>query len=153
MKIPWAQYYMRIAQTVSERSSCIKRQVGAVIVVKERIVSTGYNGTPQGILDCNQGGCVRCNDSSIPSGTRLDECWCCHAEENAIVSAARFGASISGGTLYTTLSPCIWCSKMAINSEIALIRFAGNYPQTGAPLLKEAGIRIENISLLRDNKE
>src|SRR5690606_36915550 len=102
----WDAYFLSIAQVVASRSNCVKRHVGAVIARDRRIVSTGYNGTPRGVRNCNEGGCPRCN-AFAESGSRLDECLCSHGEENAIVQAAYHGVSVRGGSLYTTFFPCL----------------------------------------------
>ena len=130
----WDEYFMRIARVVASRSNCMKRKVAAVIVKDGRIISTGYNGTPRGILNCNEGGCPRCNAFS-PSGQGLSECYCSHAEENAIVQASYHGIGIKGSTLYTTYSPCLLCTKMIINSGIAEVVYNEAYP-LGAEALK-----------------
>ncbi|MCM8775286.1 MAG: dephospho-CoA kinase, partial [Candidatus Omnitrophica bacterium] len=113
----WDQYFMGIAKVAALRSSCIKRKVAAVIVKDKRIIATGYNGTPRGVKNCNEGGCPRCN-SIDTSGKDLDECLCSHAEENAIVQSAYHGVSIKDSVLYTTYSPCLICTKMIINAGI-----------------------------------
>ena len=143
MKTPsWDEYFMAIAHVVASRSTCSRRQVAAVIVKDNRIISTGYNGTPRGITNCNEGGCPRCN-STVPSGKSLDECLCSHAEENAITQAAYHGISVKGATLYTTFSPCLMCAKMIINSGIACVVYNDCYTnQNGISLLIQAGVRI-----------
>ncbi len=137
----WDEYFMNIAKEVATRSNCIKRKIGAVIVSEKRIVSTGYNGTPRGVKNCNEGGCKRCN-SFAESGTRLDECWCSHAEENSIVQAAYHGISTKESTLYTTYSPCLTCSKMIINAGIKEVVYNAEYPlaSNALEMLKEAGV-------------
>jgi dCMP deaminase len=137
----WDEYFMKIAQVAALRSNCIKRKVGAAIVRDRRIVSTGYNGTPRGTRNCYEGGCPRCN-SLADSGTRLDECLCSHAEENAITQAAYHGVSVRGGTLYTTFSPCLMCTKMIINAGIREVVYNEGYPlgETSVALLHEAGV-------------
>jgi dCMP deaminase len=144
----WDEYFMKIAQVASMRSNCIKRKVGAVIVRDRRIVSTGYNGTPRGTKNCNEGGCPRCN-SLASSGTRLDECLCSHAEENALTQAAYHGTSVKEGILYTTFSPCLMCSKMIINSGIIEVIFNADYPlnDTSFQLFKQAGVKIRQHRL------
>lgn len=144
----WDEYFMKIAQVASMRSNCIKRKVGAVIVRDKRIVSTGYNGTPRGTKNCNEGGCPRCN-SLASSGTRLDECLCSHAEENAITQAAYHGTSVKDGTLYSTFAPCLMCSKMIINSGIIEVVFNVDYPlnDTSFQLFEQAGVRIRQHRL------
>ncbi len=140
----WDTYFMQIAKQVSLRSNCIKRKVAAVIVKDQRIISTGYNGTPRGIKNCNEGGCPRCN-SFGSSGANLDTCLCSHAEENAIVQSAYHGVNVSGATLYTTLSPCLLCTKMIINSGIKEVIYNKSYSleATAHKLLKEAGVQTK----------
>ncbi|MBD3210514.1 AAA family ATPase [Candidatus Micrarchaeota archaeon] len=139
----WDEYFMRIAKVVASRSNCIKRKVAAIIVRDKRIVSTGYNGTPRGTRNCNEGGCPRCNNFS-DSGQGLEDCFCSHGEENAIVQAAYHGISIKGGTVYTTFSPCLICTKMIINAGIREVVYNVDYPIKDAPLklLKEAGVKV-----------
>ena len=144
----WEEYFMKIDQVASMRSNCIKRKVGAVIVKDKRIISTGYNGTPRGTKNCSEGGCPRCN-SLASSGTKLDECLCSHAEENAITQAAYHGTSVKEGTLYTTFAPCLMCSKMIINSGIGEVVFNLDYPlnDTSFKLFEQAGVRIRQHRL------
>lgn len=122
----WDTYFIDIAHVVSRRSNCLRRQVAAVVVRDRRIISTGYNGTPRGIRNCIDGGCPRCAGDSA-SGENLGECICAHAEENAIVQAAFHGISILGGTLYSTLSPCLLCCKMIINAGVTEVVFEQEY--------------------------
>lgn len=107
------QYYMGIARAVRARANCLGSKVGAVIVVEDRIVSTGYNGTPDGLPNCLEGGCPRCSNryQRYRHGTGYDVCYCVHAEQNAILSAARHGISVHGAAAYSTLEPCISCLK------------------------------------------
>lgn len=147
MRPTWDEYFMSIARVVAMRSNCMKRKVAAIIVKDMRVVSTGYNGTPRGAKNCNEGGCPRCN-SMAASGTALDECLCCHGEENAITQAAYHGTSVKGATLYSTFAPCLLCTKMIINSGIAEVVYNQDYPlnDTALSLLKECGV------LLRQHK-
>ena len=108
---------MDIAKVVASRSNCMKRKVAAIIVRDKRVISTGYNGTPRGTVNCNEGGCPRCNGMA-PSGTALDECLCSHGEENAIVQASYHGVSLKDAIIYSTFAPCLMCAKMIINSGI-----------------------------------
>lgn len=144
----WDQYFMQIAKIVSLRSNCMKRKVAAVIVQDKRIISTGYNGTPRGVKNCNEGGCPRCN-AFADSGTSLGDCLCSHAEENAIVQAAYHGISVKGSTLYSTFSPCLICTKMIINAGIREVVFNLDYPlgDTAKGLLKEAGVELRKVAL------
>lgn len=138
----WDEYFMNIARMVAERSNCMKRSVAAVIIKDKRIISTGYNGTPRGIKNCSEGGCPRCN-SFGQGGANLDECLCSHAEENAIVQAAYHGVSVKGGTIYTTFSPCLTCTKMIINSGLSEVVYNAQYPMGEVPLklLAEADVK------------
>ena len=142
----WDLYFMDIARAVASRSNCVKRKVAAVVTLDKRIISTGYNGTPRGTTNCNEGGCPRCNDLAA-GGTRLDECLCSHAEENAITQAAYHGVSLKGGTVYTTFSPCLQCTKMIINAGLAEVIFQSEYPlgRVSLDLLEEAGIKLRQI--------
>ncbi len=143
----WDRYFIDIAKVVAKRSNCRRRHVAAVIVKDRRIISTGYNGTPKGIKNCDEGGCPRCS-SDAPSGEKLEECLCCHGEENAIVQAAYHGTSVNGATLYTTYSPCLLCAKMIINSGIAEVVYENRYSidDTARKILKTAKIKIRAIS-------
>jgi dCMP deaminase len=112
-------YFMGIALAVRRRADCRGSRVGAVIVVDRRIVSTGYNGTAEGMANCTDGGCDRCaNREKYPKGTGYDLCICVHAEQNAVLAAARFGIPVAGGTVYTTLQPCFGCLKEMIQAKI-----------------------------------
>jgi dCMP deaminase len=142
----WDQYFMDIAKQVAARSNCMKRQVAAVIVSERRIISTGYNGTPRGVKNCNEGGCPRCNGFS-ESGKNLEECLCSHGEENAIIQASYHGIAIRDATLYTTYSPCLMCSKMIINAGIRKVVYNEAYPlnDTATAMLKEAGVSLVRL--------
>lgn len=142
----WDDYFMQIASVVSLRSNCLKRRVAAIIVKEKRIISTGYNGTPRGVKNCNEGGCPRCWSFDAP-GRGLSDCVCSHAEENAIVQAAYHGVSVKGGVLYSTYSPCLLCTKMIINSGISEVVYRDEYciGEESMRLLKEAGIAARKI--------
>ncbi|MEM4165811.1 MAG: deaminase [Candidatus Bilamarchaeaceae archaeon] len=144
----WDEYFMSIAKQVATRSNCIKRKVAAVIVRDKQIISTGYNGTPRGTRNCNEGGCPRCNNFT-ESGKNLDECFCSHGEENAIVQAAYNGVSTKGCTIYTTFSPCLLCTKMIINAGIVEVVYNERYPisESAMKLLKEAGIKVRQFKV------
>ena len=143
----WDTYFMDIAHVVKRRSNCIRRDVAAVIVRNRRIISTGYNGTPSGIKNCFEGGCPRCA-SGAPSGEKLGECICAHAEENAIVQAAYYGVALNGATMYCTESPCLLCAKMIVSAGIREVLFESPYRfnEQVAKLFKTAGIRFRKIS-------
>jgi len=139
----WDEYFMSIARVVAARSNCVKRKVASVITVDRRIIATGYNGTPRGVTNCNEGGCPRCN-SFAPGGSDLGECLCSHAEENAITQSAYHGVSVRAGTLYTTLCPCLMCTKMIINAGIGEVVYSAEYPlgEVSLRLLREAGVKV-----------
>jgi len=142
----WDVYFMNIAHVVATRSNCTRRHVAAVIVKENRIISTGYNGTPRGVRNCFEGGCKRCAGET-PSGADLHECICSHAEENAITQAAYHGIAVAGAILYTTTSPCLTCAKMIINAGIAEVVYEEEYEfgeQTRA-LLHEGGVRFRHL--------
>lgn len=136
----WDSYFMQIAKTVATRSTCLRRQTGAVIVRDKRILATGYNGAPSGIKHCDEVGCLR-SELNIPSGERHELCRGLHAEQNAILQAALHGVSLKGAVIYTTHEPCSLCTKMIINVGIKKIVYAEPYPdKLSKMLLEEAGI-------------
>jgi dCMP deaminase len=144
----WDEYFMNIAKVVASRSNCMKRKVAAIIVKDKRVVSTGYNGTPRGTRNCNEGGCPRCN-SLATSGTALDECLCSHGEENAIVQASYHGVSLKDAVIYTTFAPCLQCAKMIINSGIREVIYNMDYPLNASAfrLFQEAGVFIRKLKV------
>jgi dCMP deaminase len=112
-------YFMNIALAVRERADCAGSRVGAVVVVDRRIVSTGYNGTPENMPNCSEGGCYRCaNPGKFPSGTGYDLCICVHAEQNALLAAARFGIAVQGSAVYSTMRPCFGCTKELLQAGV-----------------------------------
>ena len=142
----WDEYFMNIARVVATRSNCMKRKVAAIIVKDRRVISTGYNGTPRGARNCNEGGCPRCNGMA-PSGTALDECLCSHGEENAITQAAYHGISLKGSTLYTTFAPCLQCTKLIINCGIVEVVYNKDYMlnDRALSLLIECGVVLRQF--------
>ncbi len=138
----WDTYFMEIARVTATRANCSRRKVAAVVVSDNRIISTGYNGTPRGVTNCFAGGCPRCA-GTVPSGSSLEECICVHAEQNAICQAACHGIRVAGATIYVTISPCLTCAKMIINAGIKEVVYGGDYVFTEQTerLLAEAGVR------------
>ena len=139
----WDEYFMDIAILTSKRATCMRRQVGAVIVKDKHIIATGYNGAPRGIMHCDERGfCLR-QKLNIPSGERHELCMALHAEQNAIIQAATLGQSVEGGTIYVTHQPCVICAKMIINAGIGKIVVREGYPdQLSVDILAEAGLKI-----------
>ena len=144
----WDEYFMNVALVVASRSNCVKRKVAAVVTLDRRIISTGYNGTPRGVRNCNEGGCPRCN-SFGRGGADLGECVCSHGEENAITQAAYHGVSLKGATLYTTFCPCLLCTKMIINAGISEVVYNSDYPlgELSLSLLREAAVSTRKLAL------
>ena len=143
----WDEYFMKIAHLVAERSTCLRRVVGAIIVKDKRIISTGYNGSPRGLDHCLEIGCMR-ERLGIPSGERHELCRGAHAEQNAIIQAASAGSSMEGATMYCTTAPCSTCSKMIINAGIMRLVLGSGYPdQLGRELIEEAGIETAYMTL------
>ncbi len=141
----WDEYFIAIARLVSERSTCLRRKVGAILVREKRILCTGYNGAPHGLLHCEKVGCLR-DELRIPAGERIEICRGIHAEQNTLVQAAAFGISVSGATLYCTHAPCITCAKMLINAGIREFVIADDYPDDFArSFLVEASVVVRRI--------
>ena len=147
MKRPtWDEYFMEMAELTAKRSTCSRRQVGAVIVRDNRAVATGYNGAPRGLAHCEEkGGCLR-QQLNVPSGQRHELCRALHAEQNAIISAASMGNAIEGGTIYITHQPCVICAKMIVNAGIKRIVVREGYPdELAMEILDEAGLTVERL--------
>lgn len=146
----WDKRFVELSQVIAGWSSCYKenRQIGAVIVKNKRILTTGYNGAPSGIHNCKERGeCLR-QKLGIPSGKQQEICYAIHAEQNAIIQAAKLGVSIDGATLYCTHFPCTICAKMIINAGIQRIVYLHPYPDDfSINLIKEAGILTEQYEL------
>ena len=142
----WDEYFMEMAELTAKRSTCMRRQVGAVIVKDRHAIATGYNGAPRGIMHCEErGGCLR-QQLNVPSGQRHELCMALHAAQNAIIQAAAMGHGIEGGTIYITHQPCAICAKMIINAGIQRIVIREGYPdELAASILEEAGLTIEKM--------
>jgi dCMP deaminase len=141
----WDNYFMQIATVVATRSTCSRRQVGALLVQNKRILSTGYNGAPSGLSHCLEVGCLR-EKLQVPSGERHELCRGLHAEQNAIIQAAVHGVAIKDAVLYCTHYPCSLCAKMLVNAGVKNLVLATNYPDDLAKeLFAEAGIEVKFI--------
>ena len=127
------RYFMGIAISVRERADCTGNRVGAIVVVDRRIVSTGYNGTPENMPNCSEGGCHRCaNRDQYPSGTGYDLCICVHAEQNALLAAARFGIAVQGSTVYSTMRPCFGCTKEMLQAGVKEVYYLHDWTHPDA---------------------
>lgn len=132
----WERYFSELAALVASRSTCLRRQVGAVLVKEERIIATGYNGAPRGLKHCSETTCLR-ESMNIPSGQRYELCRGVHAEQNAIINAAYYGISTNGAVLYCTNQPCILCARMIINAGIRKVVHRGNFDDDLACMMME----------------
>ncbi|RJS68957.1 cytidine deaminase [ANME-2 cluster archaeon] len=145
------EYFMNIADIVATRSTCLRRQIGAVIVRDKRIISTGYNGAPRGAAHCLDIGCIR-EQENIESGTMHEICRAVHAEQNAVIQAALHGVSTQGSTLYCTHQPCAICAKILINAGIVRVIFRQPYPDNRAmKFFEEAGVEVEVVVRSKKN--
>ena len=141
----WDEYFIKAAFLVCERSTCLRRRVGAILVKDKQILATGYNGAPTGIIHCEEAGCLR-QKLNVPSGQRHEICRGLHAEQNVILQAASHGVSTKGSMLYITNAPCSICAKMIINAGIKEVVILGEYPDKMAiGFLKEAKIKLRRV--------
>nr|WP_206528145.1 dCMP deaminase family protein [Marinitoga sp. 38H-ov] len=144
----WDLYFMKIAFLVSERSSCTHRKVGAVIVKDKRILATGYNQPPSGFPHCDEIGCIR-DDLNIKSGEYQEICYGLHAEQNALMQAAKFGISTENASIYVTHQPCSICARLIINAGIKKVIYAGNYPDSLTKLFfKQTNVEFRKLDEL-----
>jgi len=145
-RVSWDEYFMSIAKLVATRSTCMRRQVGCVIVKDKRIIASGYNGAPSGVSHCTDKGICLRKELNIPSGQQHEKCWASHSESNAITQCARYGVPIDGSVLYCTTHPCSMCAKTIINSGITRVYYIDGYPDDlSDKLFKEA--KISRIKL------
>jgi len=146
-------YFMRMAELASTRSTCLRRQVGAVVVKEKRVLSTGYNGAPRGLKHCEEVGCVR-EKNGVESGTRHELCRGVHAEQNAVIQAAYFGVSIKDASIYTTNFPCVLCAKILINAGIREVVFKDEYvDELSHSILNESGVTVRRVTLPKEAPE
>ena len=141
---------MEMAQLVATWASCYQenRKIGCVIVKEKRVMTTGYNGAPAGVRTCvERGECMR-RTLAIESGTRHELCYAIHAEQNAIIQAARLGIQIAGATLYCTHQPCVICAKMIVNAGIERVVYGEGYPdEFSLQILEEGGVLLERFGI------
>lgn len=141
MRILFTEWAMNIAEQTKIRSTCVSRQVGAVICMDKQIISTGYNGAPSGAIHCTDIGYCERRKRGIPSGQGLELCRAGHAEANAITQCAKNGTSCNGAVLYVTTQPCVFCCIALIQAGIKKVVFKGEYPTgLGLQLLKESNV-------------
>ena len=141
----WDERFMALAETVGTWSSCFQenRHVGAVVVKAKHILTTGYNGAPAGIKSCAEKGCCLRRQRNIASGTMQEVCYAVHAEQNAIIQAAKLGVSLEGATIYVTHQPCVICTRMIINSGIKTVIYKNGYPDAFAvELFNESDVEL-----------
>jgi dCMP deaminase len=149
----WEEYFLRIAADVATRSTCLRRHVGALLVLDKRILATGYNGAPSGLPHCSETGCIR-HALNVPSGERHELCRGLHAEMNVLLQAAKYGIQIGGSTLYCTNTPCSLCAKMLINGDIHRIVVLGSYPDKLAlEMLSQAGVELHVADMPQPSTE
>ncbi|HIJ66077.1 MAG TPA: cytidine deaminase [Candidatus Hydrogenedentes bacterium] len=144
---PWDTYFMRMAFLAAERSTCLRRHVGAVAVRDKRILATGYNDVPSGVRHCHElGGCLR-ERKGVESGELLDYCRTVHAEQNVIIQCAIHAVSLRDAVVYCTHQPCLTCSKMLVNAKIKGVYYYHPYPSVMAEeLFEEAGVFLKPLS-------
>lgn len=142
----WDEYFSEICRFLAKRSTCLRRNVGAIIVKDKRILATGYNGAPSGLRHCDEIGCLR-EELNIPSGQRHELCRALHAEMNAMLQAAQYGISVKDSTIYCTSQPCFICAKMIVNAGIKRVVIQADYPDEYAKkIFKEAKIEVKQIN-------
>lgn len=145
MRPTYDEYFMKMTQVVATRSTCLRRNVGAILVKNKHILSTGYNGAPKGLKHCSEVGCLR-EKLNVHPGERHELCRGLHAEQNAIIQASVFGVSIDEATLYCTAAPCSVCAKMLINAGIKEIVYQESYPdELAQQMLTEAKIKMRKL--------
>lgn len=147
-RLSWDEYFMEITKLVAMRSTCLRRQVGAILVKDKKILATGYNGAPTGVEHCIDVGCLR-EKLNVPSGERHELCRGLHAEQNAIIQAAYHGVTIRGSTLFCTNLPCSICIKMIINAGIKAVVYLDGYADPlSLDLIAKSGVKLIKFSEL-----
>jgi len=147
VRASWDSYFLGLAKHVAERSTCLRRQVGCLMVRDRRILATGYNGSPSKAPHCIDVGCAR---SGVPSGERLDLCRAIHAEANAVAMAAKVGIPLDGATAYVTVRPCAGCMRLLIQAGVERVVWDGSYPdEETVKVAKESGFETRNGEIRR----
>ena len=150
MRPSWDEYFLEITKLTATRSNCLRKQVGCIIVKNNRIIGTGYNGTPQNTINCVDGGCERCaNTDKYKSGEKLDLCLCLHAEENALLFSSK--DDIKDSTLYCTHFPCIGCTKKIVQCQVSKVIYINDYCSEvetfSMNMFKSSNVEVAKISL------
>lgn len=141
----WNEYFMRMAELAAERSTCLRRQVGAILVKEKQILATGYNGAPRGVNHCDKTGCLR-QEQNVPSGERHEICRGVHAEQNLVAQAAFHGVKTEGSTVYCTNQPCVICTKLLINAGVEKIYYQEGYDDPFTQkLLNNSGVVMNKL--------
>ena len=141
----WDSYFMKVAEDIATRSTCLRRQVGAVLVKDNRIIATGYNGAPDGMQHCLEIGCLR-EQQNIPSGKNIELCRAVHAEQNALMQAAKHGGSVNGAKLYVTTYPCVTCAKLLIQAGVNEIVYINAYPDyLSEEILAKSSVAVRKL--------
>lgn len=145
IRMDWDLYFMNLAYVVRKRSNCMKRSVGCIVTRNKRIISVGYNGCPQNLKNCFQGGCTRCN-TNAKQGEDLNKCYCLHAEESAILECGIQNSK--DASIYCTLFPCLWCAKIIIHAQITRVYYCEDYnSELSIKALRESGIEMTQMNL------
>jgi dCMP deaminase len=140
------EYYMSIAMAVRARANCIGNRVGAILVLGDRIIATGYNGTPSNMPNCDEGGCERCaNREKYAASAGYDVCICVHAEQNTLISSARFGIAVAGADLYTTMQPCFGCAKELLQAQVRSVRYLHPWEPSDPDLLRQYQVLLNRF--------
>jgi dCMP deaminase len=141
------EYLMGIALAVRARANCKGRHVGAVLAMDERVISTGYNGTPRGMKNCEEGGCYRCDnrEKRFGPGTAYDICICVHAEQNALLAAARFGVPSAGAAIFTTHQPCFGCAKELLQAGVKEVYYVKSWVPDDKDLARQYRIVLDRF--------
>ncbi len=143
----WDEYFMKMADLAAERSTCLRRQVGAILVKERQILATGYNGAPRGVEHCEKTGCLR-QKRGVPSGEKHEICRGVHAEQNLVAQSAFHGVKTEGSTVYCTNQPCVICAKLLINAGVDKIFYQEGYDDPFTKkLLDNSGIEMEKFSI------
>jgi len=143
-------YYLGIALAVRRKANCTGNRVAAVIVKNKRVISTGYNGVPEGMKNCLAGGCLRCSNPNgqFPTGTAYDLCICVHAEQNALLAAARFGIAVEGAHMYVTMQPCFGCAKELVQAKISKVSYLHPWVPTDVDPVMDKAKKAEYEKIL-----